>query len=336
MSNIQIEKISMTEVDTDCVVNAANSSLAAGGGVCGYIFNAAGYTELSNACDRIGHCDTGSAVITPGFAMKSKYIVHAVGPIWNGGNNNEEKLLYSCYQKSMELVMEKGCHSIAFPLISAGIYGYPKEAAWEIAIRSINDFISAHAEYDINVIFAVIDNEILEMGRQTLSNFKSKNDNKFVFFYHIYEENGYLSNWYKSDFYVHGKKYCCNEQYLMEQKALLFGDFETAEKIMQETNQKNIKNLGKAAKGFNEKIWNGNKQIIMYRGLMAKFTQNVELREKLVSTGNATLVEASPNDKIWGISMSADDTNALDMNKWKGENLLDFALMAVRDELRMM
>lgn len=334
MSNIQIKKISITEVDTDCVVNAANSSLAAGGGVCGYIFKAAGYTKLSNACDRIGHCETGSAVITPGFAVKSKYIVHAVGPIWNNGNKNEEKLLYSCYQKSMELAMEKGCHSIAFPLISAGIYGYPKEAAWKIAIRSINDFISAHAEYDIDVIFAVIDNEILEMGRQTLLNFRSKNDNKFVLFYHEYEENGYLSNWYKSDFYVHGKKYCCSEQYMMEQKAILFGDFDTAEKIMQETNQQNIKNLGRAAKGFNEKIWDGNKQIIMYRGLMAKFTQNVDLREKLVSTGNAILVEASPTDKIWGISMSADDPDALDMNKWKGENLLGFALMAVRDDLK--
>lgn len=108
--------------------------------------------------------------------MKSKYIVHAVGPIWSGGNNNEEKLLYSCYQKSMELAMENGCHSIAFPLISAGIYGYPKEAAWEIAVRSISDFISAHAEYDIDVIFAVIDNEILDMGMKTLTNFISESN----------------------------------------------------------------------------------------------------------------------------------------------------------------
>lgn len=219
-------------------------------------------------------------------------------------------------------------------MISAGIYGYPKEETWKISIKSTNDFIAAHAEYDIDVTFAVIDTEILAMGKQILSNTRTESDNKFVFFYHEFDENGYMSNWYKSDFIVNGKKYCCNEQYMMEQKVLLFGDTETAEKIMHETDQMTIKNLGKAAKGFNERIWNGNKQIIMYRGLMAKFTQNVELRETLVSTGNAILVEASPTDHVWGIEMSADDPDALDMNKWKGENLLGFALMAVRYELK--
>lgn len=334
MSSIHIKKISITDVDTDCVVNAANSSLAAGGGVCGFIFKAAGYAELTSACEEIGHCDTGSAVITPGFAMKSKYIIHAVGPIWNGGRNNEEKLLYSCYQRSMELVMENDCHSIAFPLISAGIYGYPKEEAWKVAIKSVNDFLSAHPDYDIDVIFAVLDNEILAMGNKIFSSLKTDSDNNFVFFYHEYEENGYLSNWYKSDFIINGNKYCCNEQYMMEQKALLFGDTEIAEKIMRETDPMTIKTLGKAATGFNEKVWNGNKQIIMFRGLMAKFTQNVELREKLISTGNAVLVEASPKDRVWGIALSAGDPDALDMNKWKGENLLGFALMAVRAELK--
>lgn len=334
MSNIFIKKIGITEVGTECVVNAANSSLAAGSGVCGAIFDAAGYDELSAACGRLGHCDTGDAVITPGFALGSKYIIHAVGPIWDGGKSGEAKLLYSCYQSAMGLAMENGCHSIAFPLISSGIYGYPKEEAWEIAICSVNDFFAVHEEYDIDVTFAVINDEILDMGRNILSNVSAKSDNGFVYFYNTYRKNGYLSNWFYSDFIVDGKKYCCNEQFMMEQKALLFGDTETAEKILCEKDQKTIKVLGRNASGFEQKVWEGNKQIIMYRGLMAKFSQNAVLKDRLLSTGDAILVEAAPHDKVWGIGLAANDPDALDMNKWKGENLLGFALTAVREELK--
>lgn len=119
MSSITIQKISITDLATDSIVNAANNGLWAGGGVCGAIFRAASHDQLQAACAAVGHCDTGSAVITPGFRSKAKYIIHAVGPRWYGGHNQEPQLLYSAYIRALELATENGCHSIAFPLISA-------------------------------------------------------------------------------------------------------------------------------------------------------------------------------------------------------------------------
>lgn len=121
MDRIEIVKADITTLETDCIVNAANSELLAGGGVCGAIFRAAGYAELTQACEKIGGCPTGSAVITPGFRLKAQYIIHAVGPIWNGGQNGEKKLLFSAYTDSLKLARENGCRTIAFPLISSGI-----------------------------------------------------------------------------------------------------------------------------------------------------------------------------------------------------------------------
>ena len=130
MSTVSIQKIGITEIFVDAIVNAANDGLQAGGGVCGAIFKAAGYTKLQNACNAIGHCPTGSAVITDGFQSKAKYIIHAVGPRYKDGKHGEDKLLRGAYQKSLQLAVQNGCHSIAFPLISAGIFGYPVENAW--------------------------------------------------------------------------------------------------------------------------------------------------------------------------------------------------------------
>ena len=123
MSDIRIQNISITDLATDAIVNAANEGLWAGGGVCGAIFRAAGHDRLQEACNKIGHCDTGSAVITPGFRLKAKYVIHAVGPVWRGGNDHEPKLLYGAYYRALELAMENSCASIGFPLISAGIFG---------------------------------------------------------------------------------------------------------------------------------------------------------------------------------------------------------------------
>lgn len=134
----------ITRVNADAIVNAANTHLLPGGGVCGAIFDAAGYEPLSRACAAIGGCPTGSAVITPGFKLPAKYIVHAVGPIWYGGDRGEEAALRGCYRTALELARDNGCSSIAFPLISAGIYGYPKEEARRVAEETIREFLAEH------------------------------------------------------------------------------------------------------------------------------------------------------------------------------------------------
>jgi O-acetyl-ADP-ribose deacetylase (regulator of RNase III) len=168
MSSIKIQKTGITDLDTDCIVNAANSQLAQGSGVCGAIFRAAGARELQAACNKIGHCPTGGAVITPGFALKAKYVIHAVGPIWQGGSHNEPQNLYSCYRESLERAKENDCHSIGFPLISAGIFGYPKDKAWRKALQSCSDWIEENPDYDMDIIFAVLDDRILELGQKTI------------------------------------------------------------------------------------------------------------------------------------------------------------------------
>ncbi len=166
--SIKIQKTGITRLDVDCIVNAANTSLLRGGGVCGAIFKEAGAWDLQRACDKYGYCPTGSAVITPGFKLKAGYVIHAVGPMWRGGGSGEEKQLYDCYQASMKLAEENGCRSIAFPLISSGIFGYPKHEAWEVALRSVSDYLSAHPDCGIDVTFAVLDDRIYDMGNEIL------------------------------------------------------------------------------------------------------------------------------------------------------------------------
>ncbi|MCD7877726.1 MAG: macro domain-containing protein [Cloacibacillus porcorum] len=131
----------ITKVKADAIVNAANTSLRAGGGECGAIFAAAGAEELTRACKAVGGVATGAAVVTPGFALPAKYIIHTAGPVWHGGGAGEPKLLASCYKSSLKLAAEKGCRSVAFPLISAGIFGYPKDEALRVAVASIREFL---------------------------------------------------------------------------------------------------------------------------------------------------------------------------------------------------
>lgn len=168
MRTIEIRKTSITDLDTDAVVNAANEGLRAGGGVCGAIFRAAGYEPLQNACNAIGHCDTGSAVITPGFDLKAKFIIHAVGPRWIDGSRKEPEQLYGAYVKSLELAAANGCRSVGFPLISAGIFGYPMQAAWRQALGACTSFLDQHADVPLNIVFAVLSDEVMEAGRRVL------------------------------------------------------------------------------------------------------------------------------------------------------------------------
>ena len=165
MNKILIRKISITKAGTQAVVNAANEQLMQGGGVCGAIFAAAGPEKLRKACDRYDGCPTGDAVITPGFDL-CEYIIHAVGPIYLNGLNGEDRMLYDCYRHSLDLARENGITSIAFPLISSGIYGYPAKGAWDVALRSCRDWLERNSGYDITVVFAIISDELCAMGER--------------------------------------------------------------------------------------------------------------------------------------------------------------------------
>ncbi len=145
----------ITHLRVDSVVNAANEGLRPGGGVCGAIFAAAGFDDLRQACEEIGHVDTGSAVATPAFALPARHIIHTAGPIWYGGKSGERDLLASCYRSSLELAWGLGDRSIAFPLISAGIYGYPPAEALAVAIGEIRAFLLEQP--DMEVILCLFD-----------------------------------------------------------------------------------------------------------------------------------------------------------------------------------
>lgn len=142
----------ITKLQVDAIVNAANSGLRPGSGVCGAIFAAADYHALEAACREIGHCDTGNAVITEGYGLPAKYVIHTVGPIWHGGSQNEPALLKACYTNALHLAAKNSCHSIAFPLISSGIYGYPREQALQVAEEAIQEFLCTH---DMQVYLAL-------------------------------------------------------------------------------------------------------------------------------------------------------------------------------------
>jgi O-acetyl-ADP-ribose deacetylase (regulator of RNase III) len=148
MSRLLAVSGDITQETTDAIVNAANSSLAPGGGVCGAIHTAAG-SELARACAELGGCPTGDARITPGFALKAGHVIHAVGPVWHGGAKGEPDDLASCYRRSLEVADEHGLRSIAFPAISTGIYGYPLDQATEIAVRTVRETIRTHPNVEL-------------------------------------------------------------------------------------------------------------------------------------------------------------------------------------------
>lgn len=167
----------ITKMKVHAIVNAANTELKIGGGVCGAVFNAAGKRKLQDACEKLAPIKTGEAVATPAFALPAKYIIHTACPIYKDGKSGEEELLRSAYTNSLNLALEKKCKSIAFPLLSSGAYGYPKEEALHVATEVFRSFLSEH---DMDIYLVVFDKSALSISKKLLYEVKSYIDERYV------------------------------------------------------------------------------------------------------------------------------------------------------------
>ncbi|ULQ54707.1 O-acetyl-ADP-ribose deacetylase [Flavihumibacter fluvii] len=169
-ARIELQKGDITKIKVDCIVNAANTSLLGGGGVDGAIHRAGGPAILED-CRKIiarqGGCETGEAVITTAGKMPAKFLIHTVGPVWNGGNHGEHEKLKRCYQNSLQLAVDNHCRTIAFPNISTGIYGFPKQAAAKIAVNTVKEFLASTDKIE-KVLFVCFDDENYALIKQLL------------------------------------------------------------------------------------------------------------------------------------------------------------------------
>ena len=167
----------ITKINCDAIVNASDTVLSGGGGVDLAIHSAAG-KELKKACQKLGGCNTGEAKITPGYNLACKYVIHTAGPIWSGGNNGEEDLLRNCYKNSLALALKYECKSVAFPLISSGVYNYPKDKAINIAIDEISSFLMNNDDMKISIV--VFDKKSYAISEKLFSDIKSYIDDNYA------------------------------------------------------------------------------------------------------------------------------------------------------------
>ena len=174
----------------------------------------------------------------------------------------------------------------------------------------------------------------MDLGNRNRDGVLQEEGAAMICFHNPDEDNGYLSNWFLSEFTVCGITFSSMEQYMMYEKAILFKDQTTAEKILQTDDVAEIKALGRTVQNFDDKIWTKEREGIVYNGVLEKFRQNPELAEKLEKTGEEIIAECAVKDRIWGIGLSMKDENRLSINKWRGQNLLGRILMRVREDIR--
>ncbi|MES2703119.1 MAG: O-acetyl-ADP-ribose deacetylase [Bacteroidota bacterium] len=167
MTNITVIKGDITTQSVNAIVNAANTSLLGGGGVNGAIHRAAG-PQLLDECRTLKGCKTGEAKITRGYNLPAKHVIHTAGPVWHGGSNNEQQLLYNAYYNSLTVAMNNGMRTIAFPGISTGIYGFPKQLAAATALRAVSDFNRKNPDAITDIIFVCFDDENLNIYKSLL------------------------------------------------------------------------------------------------------------------------------------------------------------------------